>query len=450
MPQIEYKLTPKQSQAFDCLTDEKDISLLWGGSKGGGKTYLLCLWAFQWAKWLIDFFEIEKIKFPLPVGFIGRKQSVDFTDTTLETFKKIIPSQCYEIKAQDKEIIIGRKVKILFGGLDDSDVVKKFNSAEFAFFALDQAEETERNDVSTLQATLRLRYSGLTPPYKSLYTANPAECWLKDDFIRAPKSKHIYIPALPDDNPYLPVNYKQTLRDAFSYDPAMLKAYLEGDWDAFSNLQGYLIPTRFVNKAREIELEEDEDVIKILSCDVATKHGENLTVILKRQGHTIDEIDLQKHIQITTTASLLKRKYALFDIDNVVIDSDGIGEGLGDILSGNNLPYLEFHGGYGYKAMEHLKFKNLRSQFYWVVAKKFEKGMYSLKKLPQKEFELLRKQLCSIKVKPPDALGRIQVETKEDMLARGLESPDCADALMMSEYAHFMGKIAEIKAYSYR
>ena len=447
---IEYELTSKQWKAFELLTNNEINSVLFGGAKGGGKSFLLCLWAFHWAKWLIDFFGILKVKFPLPVGFIGRKQSVDFTDTTLETFKKIIPSGSYEIKPSDKEIIIENRVKILYGGLDYSDVVKKFNSAEFAFGALDKAEETERADVSILQATLRLTYNNKKPPYKFLYTANPAECWLKDDFIRTPKTNCHYIPALCDENPYLPSNYKETLRDAFSYDPALLKAYLLGDWDAFSSIQGYLISYQDVNKARVLEIDEDENAIKIVANDVATKHGENLTGILSRQGHMLDEIVLYKHILTTETAQNVRKKYSDYEADTIVVDADGVGEGVSDMLIGYNLPLLEFHGGYGYKAMDVYKFKNLRSQFYWIVAKKLEKGMYSFKKLPQKEFELLRKQLCSIKVKLPDALGRIQIETKEDMLARGLERPDLADLLMMSEYAYFMGKMSDIKSYAYR
>ena len=450
MLEIRYNLTQKQTLAFDYLTNGNDLKVLFGGAKGGGKSFLLCLWSYQWAKYLIDFLEIKSSKYPLPVGFIGRKQGVDFTDTTFEVFKKIIPSNCYEIRQQEKEIVIENRVKILFGGLDDTDVIKKFNSAEFAFIALDQAEETSRSDVSTLQATLRLTYQGKKPAYKELYTANPSECWLKDDFVIAPKNNYFFIPALPDDNPYLPLNYKQTLEEAFSYDPALLKAYLKGDWDAFATQEGYLISSKYVNEARQLEFIEDEDALRIVSNDVATKHGNNYTVILSRIGHTIEKISIHPKIPTTETKRLVKKEYESLDGDSIVIDSDGVGEGVSDMIISDNLGVLEFHGGYNSKAMDTLRFKNLRSQFYWVVAKKFEKGLYSLKKLPQKEFEILRKQLCSIKTKSPDGLGRIQIETKEDMLARGIESPDLADALIMSEYGYYMGRMADIKAYAWR
>jgi hypothetical protein len=114
------------------------------------------------------------------------------------------------------------------------------------------------------------------------------------------------------------------------------------------------------------------------------------------------------------------------------------------------MPIMEFHGGYGDMAIESAKFRNLRSQFYWIVAKKFEKGMYSLKNLPEKEYELLKNQLCCIKMKHMDAMNRIQIETKDDLMARGIKSPDYADAMVYSEYGFYMGHMGEIAPMRYR
>jgi hypothetical protein len=259
-----------------------------------------------------------------------------------------------------------------------------------------------------------------------------------------------FIPALPDDNPYLPVNYKSRLRQTFAYDPALLKAYLEGDWDAFASLEDYLISSAWVDKAREIDIDEDDDALKIISNDVATKHGENFTTIMHRVGHTIKSIDLYSKIPTTETKRLVKSKYEIVAGDSIVTDADGVGEGVSDLLEYDKIGVLEFHGGHTYKAMDTRKFRNLRSQFYWIVAKKLEKEMYSFKELPQRVFELLRKQLCSIKIRKDDGLGRFQIETKDDMRARNIDSPDLADTLMMSEYAFWMGRMADVKPYAYR
>ena len=100
--------------------------------------------------------------------------------------------------------------------------------------------------------------------------------------------------------------------------------------------------------------------------------------------------------------------------------------------------------------MEAAKFRNLRSQFWWVVAKKFEKGLYSLKALPDREFEILKNQLCCVKVKAPDGMARFQVETKEDMISRGIKSPDYADAFVYAEYGFYMHKYQDVRSYQYR
>lgn len=211
-----------------------------------------------------------------------------------------------------------------------------------------------------------------------------------------------------------------------------------------------LIPMRLLDKARTIELDEDEETGKVISTDVATKHGDCYTVIQYRKGHIIKEIDMYSKIPAPETALKVQKKYEDKDGDTIVIDSDGFGEGVSDILQSKNIGVVEFHGGYSASAIDKLHFKNLRTQFYWIAAKKFEKGLYSLKYLPDKQFELLKNQLCAIRIKHPDALGRYQIETKEDMMARGISSPDLADTFIMGEYGYWVGNTSDITAYRYR
>ncbi|HEC66341.1 MAG TPA: hypothetical protein ENI23_13720, partial [bacterium] len=443
---MEISLTTKQTIANRFLTDGKDRAILFGGAKGGGKSFLLVLWGIEWLDWLIKFFDIKKSKYPPALGFIGRKRAVDFNDTTLEVFKKTIPQSLYNIRSQEKEIVYKDMAKICYGGLDDEININKFNSAEYCFIGIDQAEETSRSDVSVLQATLRYTYRGKVPPYKELYTANPAECWLKEDFVLNNRKNAIFIPALPNDNPYLPQNYKETLINAFSYDPSLLSAYLEGDWDAFANLDDAVFKSKDIEKCREVRVDEDrdeEDSMRIISADVATKHGDAYTVILYRVGHTIKSIDIYKNIPTTKIAFLIKRLYEQKQANCLVVDSDGFGEGVADVLKAQNIGCTEFHGGYGYEAIDQRRYRNLRTQFYDITSRKVERAMYSFLELPQKEYETLKSQMASLKLKAPDGMGRKQIETKEDMRARGVKSPDLADALVYSEYAFFVGRMSD-------
>ena len=219
-----------------------------------------------------------------------------------------------------------------------------------------------------------------------------------------------------------------------------------------------LVSRAWVERARKgldadnkpLDEENEEDTARVVSCDVATKHGENETVIGYRYGHTIKEINGYYRIATTVTADKLALQYSLHKPQSLVVDSDGIGEGVSDVLQSRKIPVVEFHGGYGQKAMDDTRFRNLRSQFFYIVAKKFEKGLYNLKHLDDKSYELLKNQLCAIKVKPPDARARIQVETKEDMMSRQVKSPDYADCLVYGEYGFWMARYAEIKEVRWR
>lgn len=236
---LTFTLTPRQTIAYKILASEDNADLLYGGAKGGGKSYFLCVWAYLWACDLIRRFGIKASENPLPVGFLGRKRSIDFERTTFETWKKVIPDQAYVIRKMAKEIVINNAVKILYGGLDDRDDVNKFNSAELAFIAIDQAEETEHEDISTLEGSLRLTYNGIIPPYKALYTANPRKCWLKQRYLnrgQSERSQSHFVRALPSDNKHLPYNYEDTLKGAFGHNPALLAAYLHGEWDVFEGM----------------------------------------------------------------------------------------------------------------------------------------------------------------------------------------------------------------------
>lgn len=213
-----------------------------------------------------------------------------------------------------------------------------------------------------------------------------------------------------------------------------------------------LIERQWVDRSRKgidsdgLEMDEDveRDAYKVIGWDVATKHGSCESVLGYRYGHTIPL--LKGYLRQTNTfmRDEVEAMYTDKRCRRVCVDADGVGESMADLLSEVRIPCLEFHGGYGSKAIDQTKFKNLRTQFYWVVAKKFEKGLYNLKYMPEDQFQMLRMQLCSIRQKPDDALGRMQIETKEDLLSRQIKSPDYSDCFMLMEYCSYMRKMEEV------
>lgn len=212
-----------------------------------------------------------------------------------------------------------------------------------------------------------------------------------------------------------------------------------------------VIQRSWVDRARQLEIEIDEQFDdKIESCDLASKHGKNNTVFTERTGNVIFRCTPYPEMGPLKAVNRLIFDYGQKQLDTIIFDADGLGEGWDEFIEAKNIPYIAFHGGYSYKAIDTRKFKNLRTQFYCLLAKKFEKGLISLKHLPQKEYEILKNQLCAINYKACDGMGRIQIETKEDLQVRQIQSPDSADSVMMSEFALWTGRMGDIKEYSYR
>ena len=116
---------------------------------------------------------------------------------------------------------------------------------------IDQAEETLIDDVSVLKASRRMSINGKPLPFRGLWTANPANCWLKADFIDTPKPNHYFVQALPGDNNYLPSSYIETLKASFGHRPELLQAYLYGSWDSFEGSDQVILGD-WVRRARGI------------------------------------------------------------------------------------------------------------------------------------------------------------------------------------------------------
>jgi hypothetical protein len=421
---VEYDLTPKQTRAFDLLTSLEEAAVCYGGAKGGGKSFLFCVWCYIWTQKLIELFKLPpQMKFPLPVGFIGRKRAVDFNKTTLETWKRTIPESGYIIRPQDKEIIIDGRAKLFYGGLDDQQNIEKFNSFESAFVAIDQAEETEKTELAVLEASLRLTYNGIRPPYKKLYTANPAECHLKYDYVKNNEqgSKKYFVPALPTDNKYLPNNYVDTLTSAFGHDPKLLRAYKDGDWDILLPTNA-LITYTLLDSLKGIE-RIDPVSKKIVAIDPATGGDECVMKVF----YNTKEIEQRVfHERDTTKIAGYARVFGYqHGCNDFICDVIGVGKGVADSMVAMGCRVQYFNS--SEQAPDPDLFWNLRAWAWWFVAGE----MINKRSEEVKDFET-RRQLVEPKYKIKT--GRILMEEKPEVKKRLGVSPDRADCYVYGIY----------------
>jgi hypothetical protein len=108
----------------------------------------------------------------------------------------------------------------------------------------------------------------------------------------------------------------------------------------------------------------------------------------------------------------------------VVVDSDGVGGGISDLLRATNFVNNS-------RALHDQNFTNLKSQCYVKLSEMFKEGKISLNILEPSVIEDLTQELLAIKLKDIDKDNKVGVMSKDDMKKILGKSPDLSDALMM-------------------
>ncbi len=424
----------KQTIAYNTISQPHIDEVLYGGAKGGGKTVFGCLWSYLKAYNIAQKYVPQPLEFPIPVGYMGRKIAKDFRETTLETWKRFIPSQFYKIKGNPAVITIADRVKILTGGLDRSEEVQKFNSAELAFFFLDQAEEILIDEISVLRACLRLKINEQELDYKGLFTANPRVCWLKDEFILNPDPNQKFVQALPGDNPLLPTDYVKRLQKSFRHRPELLQAYLYGDWDSFEGVE-QVIKDAWLRAAKD-RMATELIHKRFIVCDTA-RFGDDETVI-----DLMDNAEIEKqiimpycsHDQISGRIAVLS---AQNDDCTCVIESVGsdIGAAVVDDLMAMKKHVIVYtpQG----KSQYPEDFYNTRAEAWHIAATVLSDGIFdkvtNCPVICKNMDDKTRGQLCTPTYKYRG--GKILIESKEDIKKRLGNSPDRADTYVIALWA---------------
>ena len=428
--------TARQTQALGAFEEPGVKEVMYGGAKGGGKSVFACFWAVRTCIKLIKRYNIKRSDNPIAAGFLGRKVGKDFKRTTLETFRKMIPSSIYRLRGDPPDIIIDERVKIFTGGLERDRDRDRFNSAEFAFFAIDQAEETTRDDVLSLRAASfgRLVLGGEPVQGKALYTANPKQVWLKRDFIVKPSKDKRYIQALPGDNPYLGQQYVDNLREIFKHRPELLQAYLYGSWNALEG-PDQVVKDEWLEEAIHRCIKQPIHK-RFLVCEPA-RFGDDECVINLMDNTDIELPVILPYCRTTEVSSRLAvMSHANGDIP-IVVESIGadIGAGIIDELVGMGKTVITFNP--AGQSTDPEKYYNLRAEAWSEGAGVLASGVmdkYSnVAVMCPNLDEDTRMQLCVPTYKFRN--GKILIEPKADIKARLGRSPDRGDCFIIGLWA---------------
>ncbi len=167
----------------------------------------------------------------------------------------------------------------------------------------------------------------------------------------------------------------------------------------------------------------------VIGVDVA-RYGDNETVIVLLEDRQITRMIHHTGKSLTETCGRIVRLKEECRNDPglvIAIDDDGIGGGLTDFMAAEGHQVRPFRG--GEKARNEKHFFNKRAEAWWAMREVLRSGQFVL---PQDE--RLKSQLASVKyeIRPS---GQTQLEKKEDMLKRGVTSPDRADAVVIAWWA---------------
>lgn len=213
--------------------------------------------------------------------------------------------------------------------------------------------------------------------------------------------------------------------------------------DAFRNQ----VPNRFikapiVNRARKLRVESQSALV--IGVDPAISDHDR-TAIIRRRGRLA--YNLEKHYNLNTMelVGLIRRIIDKDRPSKVCIDCIGIGAGIVDRLI--ELGYDMVEGvNVARSANDKDKFKNLRAELWYDMREWMCQEMPV--QIPDSD-ELLG-DLTSLGYKF-DSSGRLQIESKENLRKRGMQSPDCAEALALTFYVgNYMNELVAPKMFAER
>ena len=424
--EINISPTKKQSQCMKLLMDDNTNIVVYGGSAGGGKSWLGCVWItylclnYQGIRCLIGRAVLQQLKL-----------------TTLNTLFEVL--QMMGLKSGEHYTFNGQSNVLTFN--NGSEIILKdlafqpsdpnydsLGSLEVTAVFIDESTQITSLCYSIVKSRIRFKLNQYKLIPKVLLTCNPSNNWIKKDFYlpfiegRLDTNK-AFVAALPLDNPYLPDSYIQMLREL---PPQQRKRLLEGDWNYMDDTDS-LFEFDSISGSIFKDSPNPQDK-KYMSVDVA-RFGADRSVVAIWVGLVVTEVLVYSKLSTTELSSQIKDLIAKYGIHpmNVIVDSDGVGGGVADQIKGTNFVNNA-------RPLHDQNFSNLKSQCYVKLADMFREGKISLNILEPSTIDDLTQELLAVKLKDIDKDNKVQVQSKEEMKKILGKSPDLSDALMMRMY----------------
>lgn len=377
---------PQQLQAHNSIAP----NILFAGDAGGGKS-----------AWLINSLIHHCLKYQKSRVFLAREVFTSFLRTTyLEMLKWLPQNYIEEHNKKQQMVFFTNGSSLIYDGLHEP--MQKLTSLEISAWGIDQAEFLDANTFYLLNSRLRLDVKNIQ--YQAFLTSNPCAGFLRDKFVKGNDPEFVYIPAIAEQNPFLPDGYLERL-EKLPYE--MRQILRNRDWD-FIQSQNSFFEILEVDSAMKREKIEGG---KSVGIDVGRGHDESC-IAIKEGNHiklgycqitkdTMDNIQALENLGITKNIP-------------IGIDVIGVGAGLADRLKELGYWVVEING--SERANDPRMFTTRKAEILWKLRQ-------DLPALSLEKDKKLREQMRQIIYKVMND-NRISSETLIEIRKSGRESPD--------------------------
>jgi hypothetical protein len=434
------KVNMKQRQAYNYLRDNIHKFILYGGAGGGGKSWLGCEWLMQCCQFL-----------PGARWFIGRNNLKDCRESVLVTWHKVAKFHDFKaFRTTNDGIMFDNGAEIIFLDLTyypkKDPMYERLGSKEYTGGWIEEAGEVHFKAFDVLKSRIGRHMNdvyGVIP--KMLVTCNPKKNWLYTDFYKPWKWNRLHAPycfidALATDNPFLPEDYIETLREI--KDKVTKERLLYGNWDYDDDPSALCefdaIADVFTNTAKP-------GGRKGISADLAMQ-GRDRFIAGYWEGYKVRvKIDREK----ATGRSIemdLRKLMAENGVgrSQTVADSDGLGAYLESYLNG----IKTFHG--GSRAIHDQMYASLKDECAYKLAEVINNRELQIVCTKEQESRLLEELPMLMRANIDDDKGKKRIISKEIMREKLQRSPDSLDMLIIGMFLFVTAVAKGLRTLSYK
>lgn len=417
----------KQKDVWRLWADNTTSDIVYGGSKGSGKSYLGAGLIFG-----------DALMYPETHYFIARKELNDIRRFTMPTIREVIINYGlhagylqYDGRDNFYTLPNGSKVFLISAKTLPSDpLFERFGSMQMTRGWIEEAGEFEVAAKNNLIASVgRWKNDTWGISGKVLQTCNPTKNYLYREYYKPFKAGKLdpwkaFIQAYPGDNKKLPAGYLENLQRTLSQSEK--ERLLFGNWEYDDD------PAALMDYDSIISIFTNDHIPRIgkrfMTVDVA-RFGADKSIIRVWDGFRVEhKVIMEKcsTVQVADKVKELSRELYV-PKSNIVIDEDGVGGGVVDMVPGAR-GFIANSKAFNKKGEN---YENLKSQCAYKLAEKVKnKEIYEQEPDPMKQ-QIIIEDLEQIKEKSVEKEGKRGIIPKDQVKEKLGRSPDDGDTYIM-------------------